>query len=111
MIIELTDAQWLNDHDEVSFAELTALSGMSTELLNELIEHGALVPINFSTDNGPDLGRWRFTTRCVATVRKLNRLSEDFDLDANSLSVVFALLDRLHDLEARLHELQMQRPR
>jgi len=111
MKIELTDAEWLHEHGEITFEEVVALSGMSSEFLHQLIDHGALAPIDQPTHSNLDPAQWRFTTRCVVTVRKVNRLRQDFDLDANALSVAFALLERLHDLEMRLHELQMQRPR
>ena len=33
MTVELTDAQWLHEHAEVSVEELAELSGLSPELL------------------------------------------------------------------------------
>ena len=38
MINELIDAQWLHEHTEVSFEELAELSGLSPELLRELVD-------------------------------------------------------------------------
>lgn len=123
MKVEFTEAQWLHEQAEISIQELAELSGLSPELLRELVEYGALVPINTqvpinaqvptnaqpSTDAQP--ARWSFTADCVVAVRAAGRLREDFDLDANALSVALALIERIHRLEAQLRELRTQFPR
>ena len=105
MNVELTDAQWLSDHAEVSVEELAELTGLSPGLLRELVEYGALVPINVQS------AQWTFTAECVVAVRTVSRLREDFDLDANALSVALTLIERIHGLEAQLRDLQTQFPR
>jgi chaperone modulatory protein CbpM len=111
MTIELTEAQWLHDHGEVSWEELVEASGLAPELLRELVECGALAPINAQTPADVQPVQWRFTASCVVTVRRVSRLREDFDLDANALSVALMLVDRIHALEAQLRDLQSQLPR
>ena len=44
MKLEITDAEWLCERSEVSLEELVELSGLSPELLVELVEYGALAP-------------------------------------------------------------------
>ena len=105
MKVELTDAQWLHEHAEVSFEELAELSGLSPELLRELIDYGALTPTDAQS------AQWSFTADCVVTVRTVSRLREDFDLDANALSVALALIERIHGLEAQLQQLRSQFPK
>lgn len=105
MNVEFTDAQWLSEHAEVSVEELAELTGLSHELLRELVEYGALVPINVQS------AQWSFTAECVVAVRTVSRLREDFDLDANALSVALTLIERIHGLEAQLRDLQTQFPR
>ena len=105
MKTEPTDAQWLHEHAEVSFEELAELSGLSPELLRELVEYGALVPTDAQST------QWNFTADCVVTVRSVVRLREDFDLDANALSVALTLIERIHGLEVQLRDLQTQFPR
>lgn len=105
MNVELTDAQWLSEHTEVSVEELAELTGLPPELLRELVEYGALVPTNIQS------AQWTFTADCVVAVRTASRLREDFDLDANALSVALMLIERIHGLEAQLRELQTQFPR
>lgn len=102
---EFTDAQWLHEQAEVSFEELAELSGLSPDLLRELVDYGALVPVDVHSTH------WSFTSDCVVTVRTVSRLHADFDLDANALSVALNLVERIHGLEAQLRELQSQFPR
>ena len=111
MRVELTDAQWLSEHAEVSVEELAELSGLSPELLRELVEYGALVPINAQAPTNVQSAQWSFTADCVVAVRTVSRLREDFDLDANALSVALMLIERIHGLEAQLRDLQTQFPR
>jgi len=105
MKVELTDAQWLSEHAEVSIEELSELSGLSPELLRELVDYGALLPTNVQS------AQWTFSADCVVAVRSVSRLREDFDLDANALSVALMLIERIRGLEAQLRELQTQFPR
>ena len=111
MKIELTDAQWLSEHAEVSVEELAELSGLPRELLRELVDYGALVPINVQVPTDAQSAQWSFTAECIVAVRTLGRLREDFDLDANALSVALTLIERIHGLEAQLRDLQTQFPR
>ncbi|MBC8008367.1 MAG: hypothetical protein H7X76_10010 [Prolixibacteraceae bacterium] len=104
MKTELTDAQWLHEQTEVSFEELAELSGLSPELLRELVDYGALIPVDIRST------QWSFTADCVVTVRTVSRLREDFDLDANALSVAVTLVERIHGLEAQLQRLRSQFP-
>ena len=116
MKIEITDAKWLCEHAEVSLEELVELSGLPSELLLELVDYGALAPIEAesATSARPQAGmqsaRWRFTSDCVIAVQTVSRLREDFDLDANALSVALMLIERIHGLEAQLREAQSQLP-
>ncbi len=110
MKVELTDAQWLSEHAEVSVEELAELSGLPPELLRELVEYGALVPINAQVPTDVQSAQWSFTADCVVAVRTASRLREDFDLDANALSVALMLIERIHGLEAQLQALRSQFP-
>ena len=104
MKVELTDAQWLSEHAEVSVEELAELSGLPPELLRELVEYGALSPTDAQS------AQWSFTADCVVAVRTVSRLRQDFDLDANALSVTLMLIERIHGLEAQLQALRSQFP-
>ena len=110
MKLELTDAQWLHDHAEVSVEELAELSGLAPELLRELVEYGALVPINAPLPGDARSTRWTFTADCVVSVRTVGRLREDFDLQPDALALALKLIERIHGLEAQLRQLRSQFP-
>ena len=44
MIIDLTEAAWLDERHEVSIEELAEVSGLSVDELEDLVACGALVP-------------------------------------------------------------------
>jgi chaperone modulatory protein CbpM len=104
MRTELTSAQWLHEQTEISIEDLAQASGMPAAILRELVEYGALTPINTTAHE------WRFTVECVVAVRTASRLREDFDLDANALSVALNLVERIHGLEAELRNVRSQIP-
>ncbi len=116
MKLEITEAQWLCEYPEVSLEELVELSGLSSELLVQLVEYGALAPTGTtsaagtSSRTGIQPTQWRFTSECVTAVQTVSRLREDFDLDANALSVAMMLIERIRGLEAQLRELQSHLP-
>jgi chaperone modulatory protein CbpM len=116
MKVEIMDARWLCEHPEVSLEELVELSGLPIELLRDLVEYGALAPIETEAAGSATRQtevrstQWRFTADCVIAVQTAGRLREDFDLDANALSVAMMLIERIHELEAKLQSLQSNLP-
>ncbi len=98
------EAELIERREECTVAGLAKISGLSEAELRELVEYGAIVPLN------PDDARWIFEQHCVMTVRTLGRLRRAFDLDTNALALTTSLLERIHDLEAELHRLQMTIP-
>ena len=107
---EPAEAQWLLDQAEISFDELAQVSGLSADVLRELVDDGALDPLNVNAASDAREPQWSFSAECIVAVRAAYRLREDFDLDANALSVALPLIQRIHKLEAQLRELQSQFP-
>ena len=83
MRIELTEVFWLHEHDALSVNELAELSGLSEAEINELVDYGAITPID--TDAHPRI----FAAHCIVPARTARRLRDDFDL--NTLGVALAL--------------------
>jgi len=108
--IEITEAQWLDENGALSLQELVELSGLPSELLVELVEHGALEPVRARATGSTSSSDWQFSAECVVAVRAASRLRQDFDLDANAMSVALMLIERIHGLEAQLQELNCQFP-
>lgn len=102
MRIEITEALWLDNHGEITLAELAEHSGLPQELLHQLVELEALPP--------RDATAATFGSDCLNLARTARRLHEDFDLDAGALALVMQLLARVHALEAELRALQARLP-
>ncbi len=99
------DEVWMNEQARVTLEELAALSGLSASALRELVEYGALMPVN------PQEAGWTFSGYCVVAMRRAVRLRNDFDLDPNALALTLSLLERIQVLEERLRGLHAQTPR
>lgn len=122
MTIEFAEAQWLCEKPEISVEQLAELSGLPAELLRELVDYGALMPLDAprradsaqpaSADSPRGAqAHWSFAADCVMAVRAARRLRDDFDLDANALAVALMLIERIQALEAQLREMHSQFPR
>ena len=99
------EAVWLAEDNEFSFPELVELSGLSEAELQELVDYGAITPVD------PDSPQWVFKGRCLITVRAAYRLRASFELDPHGIALVISLLDRIHGLEEELGSLRAQLPR
>lgn len=104
MATEPADAQWLTERCEFSIHELVELSGSSVGELRELVEFGAITPIN------PESSNWVFPGQCLLTVRAACRLRASFDLETHGVALVISLLDRIRDLEGEMESLRAQLP-
>lgn len=105
MRAEITDAVWLEAGGEFSTAELAELCGLAEAQLRELVDYGALLPLN------PGEAGWRFGADCLTTVRTARRLRDELELDPFALSLMLQLLGRIQELEAQLARLRAQKPR
>ena len=98
------EAVWLTAYHEFSLAELADLSGLSEAEVRELVDYGAITPVN------PQSPSWVFKGECLLTVRTACRLRVSFDLEPHGVALVVSLLERIHDLEAQLGSLRAQLP-
>ncbi len=103
MRVELTEMLWLEEH-ELSSSELAAISGLTPELLEELVSSGAVSPID------PSVPEPRFGAAALRTALTARRLCTDFELDTPALLLALGLLDRIDALEARLRLLRAKLP-
>lgn len=105
MSMELVDVHLLDEHSELSLVELAEYSGLSREVLLELVDCGAILPKN------PDEATIHFAARWVVTARTACRLREDFELDTEGVALALSLLARIRELEAQIGDLSAQLPR
>ena len=104
MQAEHTEAVWLTEDHELSLAELAELSGLSEAELRELVDYGAVAPID------PDSSPWVFSGKCLLTIRTACRLRISFDLEPHGVALIVSLLERIQELEAQLGSLRAQLP-
>jgi chaperone modulatory protein CbpM len=98
------EAVWLSEHEAFPLAELAELSGLSEAEIRELVEYGAIAPVD------PAAPQWAFTGDCLVTVRTACRLRVSFDLEPHELALVISLLDRIRGLEAEMAAFRAQQP-
>jgi chaperone modulatory protein CbpM len=90
---------------QFSIAELVQCSGLSEAELRELVDYGALAPID------PHGAEWTFSGDIVVTVQAAGRLRADLELDSQALALALTLIRRIRELEAQLGDLRAQLPR
>jgi chaperone modulatory protein CbpM len=110
MRIEVTEALWLDEHHQLTLMELVELSGLSAQELQHLVDCEALLPVAAADPAGLSAAEARFSQNCLDLVRAASRLRNDFELDANGLTLALRLLTRIRELEAELRELRAQWP-
>jgi hypothetical protein len=103
--LERPESEWLTEQCEFSLEELVELSGLPEPELRELVEYGAIAPVD------PGAARWVFKGQCLTTVRVACRLRASFELEPHGLALVVSLLERVRDLEAQIERLRAQLPR
>lgn len=101
------DVLWLHAQGSVTLVELAETSGFPEDVLRELVEYGALAPLD------QQAAQWAFNADCVARVRAAARLGHDLDLETHTLALVLSYLDRIEQLESQVRHLnaQLARPR
>ncbi|MGH9641490.1 MAG: chaperone modulator CbpM, partial [Terriglobales bacterium] len=97
MRIELTEVLWFEQH-ELSLPELAELSGLPRTVLEELLDCGAITPL----EAGAQAATLRFGAAALRAARAAARLHADLELGTEALAVALSLLERIEDLETQL---------
>ena len=100
MNIIVEQALTIDEQGTISYSELVAASGLSPEVVHELVRYGALAPLE------ADASSWTFSARALVVVRKARRLRNEFELDTHAVAVVLSYLERIGALEAQLREVR-----
>jgi chaperone modulatory protein CbpM len=103
MRVELTEVIWL-EQQVLSLPELAEMSHLPQGVLDELLDSGAIAPIE------PAASEPRFGEPALRAARLANRLRADFELETHALAVILGLLDRVEDLQAQLLALRARQP-
>ena len=101
---EHTEAVWLTEDTQFSLAQLAELAGIPESEVRELVDYGAVTPVDL--ESSP----WIFNGKCLLTIRTASRLRVSFDLEPHGVALIVSLLERIHDLETELGSLRAQFP-
>lgn len=101
-MIERADALQLDADPRraLSFSQLADLSGLAEAVLRDLVECGAVEPIDAAAP------AWTFAANVVVVARTACRLQRDFELDPHALAVVMRFMERIDALEAEVRALR-----
>jgi chaperone modulatory protein CbpM len=103
MQIETYTAVWLEHAERVSIEALLEGSGLTAEDVRELVDIGALAPVD------PRQLPWTFSAASLLTVRKAVRLRDELELDAHALAIALSLLGQIQALESEIAQLRARR--
>jgi chaperone modulatory protein CbpM len=102
--LQLTEAVWLEETGALTLVELAQCSGMSASELRELVELGAIDPVDAAA---PELN---FAANCIVAARTASRLRNDLELDSHGVALVLSLLERVQELEHALARVNARLP-
>ena len=101
---QLLDVAWLDAREAVTLAELAQICALSVDELDELMEYGALAPMQ-------DVRTERlFSAECVMPLRTAGKLRQDFDLDLFTVGLLLGYLNRIEAMERQIRSLQARQP-
>lgn len=98
---------WLDEVQSVTLPELARVCGISTADVDELVEYGALQPLQRDPSEA-DLHM--FSADCVTRMRTASKLRLDFDLDMFAVALLLDHIQRIETLEQEVRSLQAQLP-
>jgi chaperone modulatory protein CbpM len=101
----MQDWSWLDPQRSLGQLELAQACGLSGAELDELVDHGGLVPLPAEAG-----ALRRFSANCVAPLREAARLRSDHALDLFTVSLLLGYLLRIVHLEQQLRGLQLPPP-
>ncbi|MDB5870868.1 MAG: hypothetical protein JWQ07_310 [Ramlibacter sp.] len=102
--VQVTQVAWLDARETLTAAELAQVCGISSTELDELVDYGALEPVQAAQ---PERG---FSGAYVAPLRTAARLRQDFDLDLFTVTILLDYLNRIEELEQQVHSLRAHLP-
>lgn len=91
---------WLDESETLTRSELSRVSGMSVADLDELVDYGALTPLD---DTQMERS---FSAGCATALRTAGKLRLDFDLDLFAVAVLLGYLRRIEALERQVQSLR-----
>lgn len=94
----------LDEETELSLNELCCACSSSAEWIIELVEEGALEPIESRVHLQQT--QWRFSVNSLQRARTAMRLQRDLGINTSGIALALDLLDEIEKLESRLSQFQ-----
>jgi len=99
---------WLDERDAVTLSELSQVSGFGPAEVDELVEYGALLPMQ--PQEPPERPEQLFSAHCITRLRTASKLRIDFDLDLFTVAMLLDYLNQIETLQRQVRALQAHRP-
>lgn len=96
---------WSGARKAVNQSELSRVCAMTIPELDELMEYGALRPLEPQEPMDAS-GERLFLAECIAPMRTAGKLRRDFDLDLFAIAFLLDYLNRIETLEDQVRSLQ-----
>ena len=93
---------WSGTQKALNQSELSRVCAMTVLELDELMEYGALNPLEPTDEPGERL----FMAECITSMRTAGKLRRDFDLDLFAVAFLLDYLNRIETLEDQVRSLQ-----
>ena len=104
MSTHVGEVAWLDARETVSITELSRVCGLTPAELEELMEYGALAPLDRSQPEP------FFSSERIGALRRAARLRRDFELDLFAVALLLEYLDRIDALERQVRSLEAHLP-
>lgn len=104
MSTRIVEVSWLDARETVTITELCDACGMSTGEIDELVEYGAIAPVEAAQAERIFSAEW------VVPLRTAGRMRQDFELDLFTVSLLLGYLRRIDGLERELNSLRARFP-
>jgi chaperone modulatory protein CbpM len=104
MKLQPHDWNWLDASETIGLSELSRACQVSVGEIDELIEYGALVPLQREADE------LVFSAACAPALRTACKLRQDYDLDLFTVALLMDYLNRIEHLEREIRSLHAHLP-
>lgn len=96
----------LDEQAELTLSDLCCACSMSAEWVIELVEEGALEPMELKPLMHQQT-QWRFSVSALQRARTAMRLQRDLGLNLAGVALALDLLDEINTLELRLRRVEI----
>jgi len=106
MTEEIFNGILLDEQTELSLIDLCYACSSTEEWIIELVEEGAIEPMNLQT-TGKQCRGWIFTADNLRKARTAKRLQRDLSINIAGVALALNLLEQIESLETRLRCLEV----